>query len=147
MSKISVDMLTDIEKDTVDFMANYDDRLKEPVVLPSRFPNILVNGSTGIAVGMATNIPPHNMGEVIDAIDLLIDDPDAGLDQIMECIKGPDFPTGGIIMGRERHPRGLCDRARADHPACACRDPGDEEWPLPHCGDRDSVYGQQGAAD
>ena len=100
MSKISVDMLTDIEKDTVDFMANYDDRLKEPVVLPSRFPNILVNGSTGIAVGMATNIPPHNMGEVIDAIDLLIDDPDAGLDQIMECIKGPDFPTGGIIMGR-----------------------------------------------
>ena len=100
MSKISVDMLTDIEKDTVDFMANYDDRLKEPVVLPSRFTNILVNGSTGIAVGMATNIPPHNMGEVIDAIDLLIDDPDAGLDQIMECIKGPDFPTGGIIMGR-----------------------------------------------
>jgi DNA gyrase subunit A len=100
MSKISVDMLTDIEKDTVDFTANYDDRLKEPVVLPSRFPNLLVNGSTGIAVGMATNIPPHNMAEVIDAIDLLIDDPDATLDQIMEHIKGPDFPTGGIIMGR-----------------------------------------------
>lgn len=100
MSKISVDMLTDIEKDTVDFTSNYDDRLKEPVVLPSRFPNLLVNGSTGIAVGMATNIPPHNMAEVIDAIDLLIDDPDATLDQIMEHIKGPDFPTGGIIMGR-----------------------------------------------
>lgn len=100
MSKISVDMLTDIEKDTVDFQPNYDNRLKEPVVLPSRFPNLLVNGSTGIAVGMATNIPPHNMAEVIDAIDLLIDDPDATLDQIMEHIKGPDFPTGGIIMGR-----------------------------------------------
>lgn len=100
MSKISLDMLTDIEKDTVDYTSNYDDRLKEPVVLPSRFPNILVNGSTGIAVGMATNIPPHNMTEVIDAIDLLIDDPDATLDQIMEHIKGPDFPTGGIIMGR-----------------------------------------------
>lgn len=100
MSKISLDMLTDIEKDTVDFAPNYDARLKEPVVLPSRFPNILVNGSTGIAVGMATNIPPHNMTEVINAIDLLIDDPDATLDQIMEHIKGPDFPTGGIIMGR-----------------------------------------------
>lgn len=100
MSKISLDMLTDIEKETVDFAPNYDARLKEPVVLPSRFPNILVNGSTGIAVGMATNIPPHNMTEVIDAIDLLIDDPDATLDQIMEHIKGPDFPTGGIIMGR-----------------------------------------------
>ncbi len=100
MSKISLDMLTDIEKETVDFAPNYDARLKEPVVLPSRFPNVLVNGSTGIAVGMATNIPPHNMTEVIDAIDLLIDDPDATLDQIMEHIKGPDFPTGGIIMGR-----------------------------------------------
>ena len=100
MSKISLDMLTDIEKDTVDVMPNYDDRLKEPVVLPSRFPNILVNGSTGIAVGMATNIPPHNMTEVINAIDLLIDNPDATLDEIMEHIKGPDFPTGGIIMGR-----------------------------------------------
>lgn len=100
MSKIAVDMLTDIEKDTVNYTTNYDDRLKEPEVLPSRFPNILVNGSTGIAVGMATNIPPHNMTEVINAIELLIDDPDATLDQIMECVPGPDFPTGGIIMGR-----------------------------------------------
>ena len=100
MSKISVDMLTDIEKETVDFIPNYDDRLKEPLVLPSRFPNLLVNGSTGIAVGMATNIPPHNLGEVIDAVTMLIDNPDAGLDEIMEYIKGPDFPTGGIIMGR-----------------------------------------------
>ena len=100
MSKISTEMLTDIEKKTVDFVPNYDDRLEEPTVLPSRFPNLLVNGSSGIAVGMATNIPPHNMGEVIDAIDLLIDNPEATVAEIMECIPGPDFPTGGIIMGR-----------------------------------------------
>lgn len=100
MSKISLEMLTDIDKDTVDFMPNYDDRLKEPTVLPSRFPNILVNGSTGIAVGMATNIPPHNMRETIDGMCYLIDNPDASLEEIMEYIKGPDFPTGGIVMGR-----------------------------------------------
>lgn len=100
MAKISLDMLSDINKETVDYMPNYDDRLKEPVVLPSRFPNLLCNGSTGIAVGMATNIPPHNLGEVIDALQLLIDDPDCTLDQLMEHIKGPDFPTGGIVMGK-----------------------------------------------
>ncbi len=100
MAKLTLDMLTDINKETVDFMPNYDDRLKEPVVLPSRFPNLLVNGSVGIAVGMATNIPPHNLGEVIDALQLLIDNPDCSLEQLMEHIKGPDFPTGGIIMGK-----------------------------------------------
>lgn len=100
MSKISMQMLTDIDKETVDFQSNYDDRLKEPTVLPSRFPNLLVNGSTGIAVGMATNIPPHNLGEVIDGVCCLLDNPDAGLEQLMTHIKGPDFPTGGIIMGR-----------------------------------------------
>ncbi len=100
MAKLTLDMLTDINKETVDFMPNYDDRLKEPVVLPSRFPNLLVNGSVGIAVGMATNIPPHNLGEVIDALQLLIDEPDCTLEQLMEHIKGPDFPTGGIIMGK-----------------------------------------------
>lgn len=100
MAKLTLDMLTDINKDTVDFTSNYDDRLKEPVVLPSRFPNLLVNGSVGIAVGMATNIPPHNLGEVIDALQLLIDDPDCTLEQLMEHIQGPDFPTGGIIMGK-----------------------------------------------
>ncbi len=99
MSKMSLDMLADIEKETVDFTTNYDDRLKEPQVLPSRFPNLLVNGSTGIAVGMATNIPPHNLREVVDGICLLIDDPEADMAAIMDCIKGPDFPTGGIIMG------------------------------------------------
>ncbi|HIX65804.1 MAG TPA: DNA gyrase subunit A [Candidatus Anaerotruncus excrementipullorum] len=100
MSKISLSLLTDIDKDTVDFMPNYDDRLQEPVVLPSRFPNLLVNGSTGIAVGMATNIPPHNLGEAVDAAILLIENPDVTLDELMQKIKGPDFPTGGVIMGR-----------------------------------------------
>ena len=100
MSKISVEMLTDIDKETVDFIPNYDDSRKEPSVLPSRFPNLLVNGSTGIAVGMATNIPPHNLGEVIDAVNFVIDNPDASLDDIMKYIKGPDFPTAGIIMGK-----------------------------------------------
>ena len=100
MSKLSVEMLKDIEKDTVDFSPNYDDRLKEPNVLPSHFPNILVNGSTGIAVGMATNIPPHNMGEVLDGVCAMVDNPDIDLDGLMQHIKGPDFPTGGIIMGR-----------------------------------------------
>ena len=100
MSKISMAMLTDIDKETVDFKNNYDDRLQEPVYLPSRFPNLLVNGSSGIAVGMATNIPPHNMVEVIDGMNYLIDNPDCGLDEMMEYIKGPDFPTAGIIMGR-----------------------------------------------
>ena len=100
MSKISLEMLTDIEKNTVDFTGNYDDRLKEPTVLPARFPNLLVNGSTGIAVGMATNIPPHNLGEVIDGMCCVIDNPDCTLEDIMQHIKGPDFPTKGIIMGR-----------------------------------------------
>ena len=100
MSKLSVEMLKDIEKDTVDFSPNYDDRLKEPNVLPSHFPNILVNGSTGIAVGMATNIPPHNMGEVLDGVCAMVDNPDIDLDGLMQYTKGPDFPTGGIIMGR-----------------------------------------------
>ena len=100
MSKISAEMLADIDKDTVDFMPTFDDVLTEPTVLPSRFPNLLVNGSNGIAVGMATNIPPHNLGETIDAMCLLIDNPDAELSEIMECMPGPDFPTGGLIMGR-----------------------------------------------
>ncbi len=100
MSKISMEMLADIDKDTVDFIPNYDDRLKEPTVLPSRIPNLLVNGSTGIAVGMATNIPPHNLGEVVDGMCCLIDNPEAELPELMEYIKGPDFPTAGLIMGK-----------------------------------------------
>ncbi|MEG1964874.1 MAG: DNA gyrase subunit A [Oscillospiraceae bacterium] len=100
MAKISQCLLTDIDKETVSYIPNYDDRLQEPTVLPSRYPNLLVNGSTGIAVGMATNIPPHNLREVIDGVNTVIDNPEATLDEIMEHIKGPDFPTGGIIMGR-----------------------------------------------
>ena len=100
LSKVSMNLLTDIDKDTVDFMLNFDETKQEPTVLPSLLPNLLINGSTGIAVGMATNIPPHNLNEVIDAIDLLIENKDIEIFELMECLKGPDFPTGGIIMGR-----------------------------------------------
>ncbi len=99
LAKLAMHMLDDIDKETVNFTPNYDDRLKEPTVLPSRFPSLLVNGSSGIAVGMATNIPPHNLGEVIDGMCCLIDNPDAELSDLCEHIKGPDFPTAGIIMG------------------------------------------------
>lgn len=101
MAKITGEMLADIDKETVDFMPNYDGSLQEPTVLPSKIPNLLVNGSAGIAVGMATNIPPHNLGEVVDGCVTLIDKPDASLEEIMTKIKGPDFPTGAKIMGRE----------------------------------------------
>ena len=99
MSRISELMLQDIDKDTVDFVPNYDESLKEPSVLPSKYPELLVNGTSGIAVGMATNIPPHNMNEVIDGVLMLIDNPDASVEELMTVIKGPDFPTGGLIMG------------------------------------------------
>jgi len=101
LARIAGEMLVDINKDTVDFMPNFDDSLKEPKVLPTRLPNLLLNGSSGIAVGMATNIPPHNLGEVCDAISYLIDNPGAAIDELTQFIKGPDFPTAGIILGRE----------------------------------------------
>ena len=101
MTKLAMEMLRDINKETVDYRPNFDETLKEPVVLPSRFPNLLVNGSSGIAVGMATNIPPHNLNEVIDGLIMLIDDPDTDIDELMKVIKGPDFPTGAMIMGKE----------------------------------------------
>ena len=100
MSRMAVEMLTDIDKDTINWDPNFDETKKEPSVLPCRFPNLLVNGSQGIAVGMATNIPPHNLSEVIDGCIAYIDDPDIDLPGLMEHIKGPDFPTAGIIMGR-----------------------------------------------
>ena len=100
MAKMALEMVRDIDKDTVDFIPNYDERLAEPVVLPSRFPNLLVNGSVGIAVGMATSIPPHNLNEVIDAIIYLMENEEATVDELLNFIKGPDFPTGGIVMGR-----------------------------------------------
>ncbi|MFA5629429.1 MAG: DNA gyrase subunit A [Dehalococcoidales bacterium] len=101
LEAIAENMLSDLDKDTVDFMPNFDDSLQEPVVLPSRIPNLLVNGSSGIAVGMATNIPPHNLGEVCDALAYLIENPEAGVEELMKFVKGPDFPTGGIILGRD----------------------------------------------
>ncbi|SHF44654.1 DNA gyrase subunit A [Desulforamulus putei] len=101
MAKITLEMLADIDKETVDFVPNYDNRTEEPTILPSKIPNLLINGSSGIAVGMATNIPPHNLGEVIDGILMMIEDPNVTPDQLMKVIKGPDFPTGAKIMGRE----------------------------------------------
>ena len=101
MSKIAEEMLDDIEKETVDFVPNYDESLQEPSVLPAKVPNLLINGATGIAVGMATNIPPHNLGEVVDGLVKMIDNPEISLDELIETIPGPDFPTGALIMGRE----------------------------------------------
>src|SRR4030088_1247250 len=101
LTKIAQSLLDDIDKDTIDFQANYDGNEKEPSVLPAKFPNLLVNGAGGIAVGMATNIPPHNLGEVIDACVALIDNPALGIDELINIIPGPDFPTGGIILGRQ----------------------------------------------
>ena len=101
LDKPAMELLRDLDKETVDFQPNYDESLQEPVVLPSRFPNLLVNGSSGIAVGMATNIPPHNLGEAIDATCMMIDNPDCTVDDLMKVLPGPDFPTGGIIMGRK----------------------------------------------
>ena len=101
LARPAMELLADLNKETVDLQPNYDESLTEPTVLPSRFPNLLVNGSSGIAVGMATNIPPHNLGEVTDAVCMLIDNPDATTDELMTVLPGPDFPTGGIIMGTE----------------------------------------------
>ena len=105
LSKLSMEMVRDLEKETVDFYPNFDETLMQPAVMPSRFPNLLVNGSSGIAVGMATNIPPHNLGEVIDGVVCMIDNPECTVDDLMQCVKGPDFPTGGVILGR----RGIYD--------------------------------------
>jgi len=101
LSRIANEILADIEKETVEFIPNYDNTLKEPVVLPSKIPNLLINGSSGIAVGMATNIPPHNLSEVIDGLLALLKNPDLNIEELMEYIKGPDFPTGAFILGKE----------------------------------------------
>ena len=105
MSKLSLELVRDIDKETVDFYPNFDETLMQPSVMPSRYPNLLVNGSSGIAVGMATNIPPHNLGEVVDAVVYMIDHPDCSVDDLMQFVKGPDFPTGGVILGK----RGIYD--------------------------------------
>jgi DNA gyrase subunit A len=121
MARIASELLADLDKETVGFVPNYDDSLKEPQVLPSKIPNLLINGSSGIAVGMATNIPPHNAGEIVDALLALIEKPTISLDELIAIVPGPDFPTGGIVCGRGpiqdayRHGRGiLMVRARAD---------------------------------
>ena len=101
LARIATELLRDIDADTVDFAPNYDDSRQEPLILPARFPNLLVNGSAGIAVGMATNIPPHNLREAIDAVVAYVDDPTIDTAGLMQHVKGPDFPTGGIIVGRE----------------------------------------------
>ncbi|HEV3118894.1 MAG TPA: DNA gyrase subunit A, partial [Gemmataceae bacterium] len=101
LSPVAAEMLEDLERDTVDYIDNYDGKYREPLVLPSKFPNLLVNGSDGIAVGMATEIPPHNLGEVCEALIKLIDEPDTTIEQLIEIIPGPDFPTGGVICGRQ----------------------------------------------
>ena len=100
MGKVAETLLEDIDKETVEYQPNYDESLLEPVVLPARYPNLLVNGAGGIAVGMATNIPPHNLGEVIDACIYFIDNPDISVEELMEIVPGPDFPTGGLILGK-----------------------------------------------
>src|SRR5438445_2258615 len=107
LTALAIEMLSDIDMDTVDMIPNYDGSREEPVVLPGRFPNLVCNGSSGIAVGMATNIPPHNLGEVVDALHHLIDNPDATIDELLQFIKGPDFPTGGLVMGFEKDREGL----------------------------------------
>ena len=101
LAKPAMELLRDLQKDTVDWQPNYDESLQEPQVLPARVPNLLVNGSSGIAVGMATNIPPHNLGEAVEATCMLIDNPDATVDELMTVIPGPDFPTGAVIMGTD----------------------------------------------
>src|SRR5688500_675868 len=101
LDRLATELLRDLDQDTVDFGPNYDESRQEPLILPSRFPNLLVNGSAGIAVGMATNIPPHNLGEAIDAVAAYIEDPDIQVEDLMKHIKGPDFPTGGTIVGRQ----------------------------------------------
>src|SRR6185369_6594659 len=100
-ARIASEMLADIDKETVDFVPNYDETTIEPAVMPSRIPNLLINGSTGIAVGMATNIPPHNMGEICDALLAMIENPDIKIEKLLRIVTGPDFPTGGIIYGRQ----------------------------------------------
>ncbi|MDR7581676.1 MAG: DNA gyrase subunit A, partial [Armatimonadota bacterium] len=101
LTPLAMEMLADLDKDTVDFVPNFDQTRREPVVLPARIPNLLVNGASGIAVGMATNIPPHNLGEVVDALVALIDDPDLPTEELLRIVKGPDFPTGGLVLGRD----------------------------------------------
>ena len=140
-------LLDDLDKDTVDFQPNYDGTEQEPTVLPARFPNLLVNGAGGIAVGMATNIPPHNLGEVIDAVLALIDEPEITIEELMEIVPGPDFPTGGSILGRAGIRAAYHHRARLGHHARQGRDRGAPQGARGAHRHRDPLSGQQGDAD
>ncbi len=146
LTKLAEELLADIDKETVDFVPNFDDTTVEPSVLPTRVPNLLINGSAGIAVGMATNIPPHNLSEVVDGIVMMIDKPEITIPELMTAIKGPDFPTAGFIHGYEgikqayMTGRGIIQmRARAD-------DRGGQGRPREHHRDRAALPGQQGPA-
>ena len=147
MARLSDELLADLDKDTVDFGPNYDDSLTEPLVLPARFPNLLVNGSSGIAVGMATNVPPHNLTEIINATILLIENPEATLDELMALVPGPDFPTAGFIYGRS----GIRSAYESGRGIVIMRAQGGdrENGPRPGSDRRDgnSLPGQQGQAD
>ena len=145
MAPLAMEMVRDIKEQTVDFEPNYDGSLLEPTVLTSRFPNLLVNGSEGIAVGMATRIPPHNLREVAAGVQWYLDNPDATKEELLAAliqrIKGPDFPTGALILGT----RGIEEMYRVDHPAGSCRGRRDSRQAVP-CGDRPSLPGQPRSA-
>ena len=144
LTKIAQLLLDDIDKDTVDFQDNYDGSFREPRVLPAKFPNLLVNGAGGIAVGMATNIPPHNLGEVIDACVALIDNPALSIDELINIIPGPDFPTGGIILGRQGIRVGLSSRPRLDRDARQGEDRHHPQGSRSHHHHGNSLPGEQG---
>jgi len=133
LAKTAMVLLNDLDKDTVDFQPNYDASREEPTVLPARFPNLLVNGAGGIAVGMATNIPPHNLGEVIDATLATIDNPAITLEDLMAIVPGPDFPTGALMLGQGGVAQRLSDRTRLDHDALDAHDRGRQERPPIDC--------------
>ncbi|MBL0029338.1 MAG: hypothetical protein IPO95_09810 [Rhodanobacteraceae bacterium] len=147
MARLTHELMADIDKETVDFTPNYDEKELEPTVLPTRVPNLLINGSAGIAVGMATNIPPHNLGEVIDATLAVIDDPEISIDTLMQHVPGPDFPTAGIINGSS----GIIEAYRTGRGRILVRAKADIEdrqrWPRVDHRHRDAVPGEQGAAD
>ena len=148
LTRLGASMMEDIDKDTVDFQPTYDDSSVEPTVLPTVLPNLLVNGAAGIAVGMATNIPPHNLGEVVDALIFLLENqdltPDERLEGLMVRIPGPDFPTAGLIRGRDGDPPGLPHRPRLDRDARPGGDRGPQGRPRVDRGHRDPLPGQQG---
>ena len=147
MRKIADEVMADIDKDTVDFRPNFDETIPEPTVLPTKIPLLLVNGASGIAVGMATNMPPHNLSEVIDATCAYIDDRQVETSELLKYVKAPDFPTGGIIYGYEGVRRGLRDGPRTHRDARQDRDRTYVHGARVHRCDRDSLYGQQGRDD